>query len=202
MTSLVLMYVYYDKNGDIKAITPGLDESFASICDVATFPLTEVEMFLTAQKSTFDYTVAKISSFAGDKFKLQKKPSTISYTRTLDSYLTKIEPSRAGNIVLIENDTIAKTINIYLSSDFRELQQHGSEEEQESVEDFIRHGYSAIYITERNNPYSLRHTVTFSPRELFEKGSLHFSHENDYTNSSAYTKKIIAGYGYKERVKK
>jgi hypothetical protein len=196
------MYVYYDKNGDIKAITPGLDESFSSICNVAIFPLSEVEMFLTAKKSTFEYIVTKITNFAGDKFKLQKKPSTISYTRTLDSYLTKIEPVRQGKIILVENDTIAKTINIYLSSEFRELHEHGSEEEQDSVEDFIRHGYSTIYITERNNPYSLRHTVTFSPRELFEKGSLHFSHENNYTNSSAYTKKIISGYGYKERVKK
>jgi hypothetical protein len=202
MTSLVLMYVYYDKNGDIKAITPGLDESFSRICDVATFPLSEVEMFLSGQKSTFEYTITKISSLAGDKFKLQKKPSAISYTRTLDSYLTKIEPARQGKIIIVENDTIAKTINIYLSADFRELQRYGSEEEQESVDDFIRYGYSTIYITERNNPYNLRHTVTFSPRELFEKGSLHFSHENDYTNSSAYTKKIIAGYGYKERVKK
>ena len=70
MNTLVLMYVFYDKNGDIKAITPILDENFSINFSSATFPLAEVEMFLTAQSSTFDYQVNKLTKFLAQPIRL------------------------------------------------------------------------------------------------------------------------------------
>ena len=42
-------------------------------------------------------------------------------------------------------------------------------------------------------------TISFTPNELFEKGKLYFKYEEEMDNTSAYTKKIISGYGYKEK---
>lgn len=198
MASLILMYVYFDKRGDIKAITPNVDDSLASH-EFTTFPLAMVEMFLTGQKNPFDFQVQKKTSITGDKFKLIKKLADIAYTRTLDSYLTKIPPSKPVDIITIVNDTIRKSVNLYIAKEFKELLENGTEDQQESIHDFMQSAPANIYITDKNNPYKMYHNITFSPAALFEKGSLHFPQEVSYNNTSAYAKKIITGYGFKER---
>ena len=196
-----MMYVFYDKNGDIKAITPSLDESFSNTYSIATFPLNDVEMFLTAQKNTFDYYIKKIDTVTGSTHKLIKKQSTINYTRTLDSYLTKVEDvTSKGSIITIVNNTTKKVISINLLKDFKEMYNYGTDEEKESVSDFLKKGPSTIYLTKKNNPYWLLSSFSFTPAELFEKEILYFNYENKYNNTSIYTKKLINSYGYKEKV--
>jgi hypothetical protein len=200
MSTLVLMYVFFDKNGDIKAITPSLDEEYSAIYSFATFPLQEVEGFLLAQKNTFDYQVKKVQKLAGTTHKLVKKYYGISYTRTLDSYLTKVEEARqSDNTIIIVNDTVNKNISIHIAREFKEMYEHGTDEEQENISDFLNRGPSTIHITKKNNPYYRLYSVTFTPRILFNADKLYFDYTGDYTNVSVYTKKLISGYGYKEK---
>lgn len=194
------MYVFFDSNGDIKAITPSLDDGFNNTHSVATFPLEDVEMFLTAQKNTFDYHIKKIDKITGSTYKLTKKQSTISYTRTLDSYLTKIENTTPkGNIITVVNNTKDRVISIELLKEFKEIYKNGSEDEQESVSDFLKKGTSILYLTKKNNPYWLLFSFSFIPQDLFEKEILYFNYENNYNDTSVYTKKLINSYGYKEK---
>jgi hypothetical protein len=200
MTTLVLMYVFYDKNGDIKAITPSLDENFAITHSVATFPLSEVEGFLTAVKNTFDYRVKKVEKLSGITHKLIKKYSAISYTRTLDSYLTKVEPAKiTDNTITIVNDIVNKVISVKLAKEFKEMYENGTEEEQENVSDFLNKGPSTLYVTKRNNPYNKLFAVSFTPKMLFDAEKLYFNYTGEYNDVSIYTKKLITGYGYKEK---
>jgi hypothetical protein len=195
------MYVFFDKNGDIKAITPVLDEGLSLVFSSANFPLTEVEGFLKAEKNTFDYQVRRTERIVGETFTLVKKQSLVNYTRTLDSYLTKIENAkRINNILTVTNDTIKKVIVVELAKEFKEMFVSGTEEDQELVSKFIGHGPTTMYLTKKDNPYHLLYTFSFLPRDLFETERLYFTYEGDYTNTSIYTKKIINGYGYRERV--
>lgn len=201
MTSLVLMYVFYDKNGDIKAITPSLDESFAITFSVATFPLSEVEGFLLAQKNTFEYKVKEVEKLAGITYRLVKKYTGVNYTRTLDSYLTKVETTKnTYNTIVIVNDTVNKHFSIQIAREFKEIYKHGSEEEQERVSDFLNKGPSIVYITKRNNPYHLLFSFVWTPKALFDAERLYFNYTGNYNDVSAYTKKLITGYEYKEKV--
>lgn len=205
MTSLVLMYVFYDKNGDIKAITPTLDEFFSNNFSSATFPLSEVEMFLTAQRNTFDYKVKQTDRISGTVFTLIKKQSNVNYTRTLDSYLTKVEDAkRFEDILTITNITDDNVISVEINKDFKELyiKNECTEEQQESIATFFTSGPSVVYLTKKNNPYHLLFSFTFTPIDLIRVDKLYFNYTGDYTDTSVYTKKLIIGYGYKETNKK
>ena len=203
MTSLVLMYVFYDVNGDIKAITPSLDENFAGSFSVATFPLPVVEKFLTGKSNTFDYKIKKVEKSSGIKYVLMKKFTTINYTRSLDSYLTKVETTAINEYnysgIIIINDVVNKVFTVRLSKDIKDLYKNGTEEEQERVSDFLNKGPSTVYITKRNNPYHLLFSFVLTPRALFDTEKLYFNYTDTYKDVSMYTKKLISGYEYKEK---
>lgn len=201
MVSLVLMYVYYDKNGDIKAITPGLDLAMSD-CGVATFPLTEVEGFLTGQKKTFDYTVKKVQRAVGESYKLSRKEYKLNLARSLENYITQVSTARDEEpIFTITTYLGSDTIKLEIDPMFRELADIGQDEVEEDIQNFINHPTSALYFTKKNNPYHLLHTLIYRPKELFDSGSMifNFDHAIDLSGTSVYTKKIVASYGYKIR---
>lgn len=199
MTSLVLMYVYYDDDGDIKAISPTPDISHREYFSSATFPLSEVESFLTGMKNPFDYTIKEVRRSGSKSYKIARKASTINLTRTLDNYLTRVD--KIGDdvpTIRITVNLIDKNVRLHLDKHFVNMYKIGTEEEQEDVESFIRSGLSTMYVTKRNDPYHRLFTIVFSPKELFEKGDLYFPYDEtlDFSDVSVYTKKIVKNYGF------
>ena len=195
MAMIEMMYVYFDINGDIKTISPDpimVSESYS----VATFLLTDVEGFLTGKKNPFDYYV-KITK---QTYKITRKQVLdISYVRTLDNFLTEIKtlPKSADAFVLIENIVEEKKIKISLNKIVRVLLEDGSDVDQETVSSFINHSSTALFFTRKSDPYYLLHTLTFSPRELFDRSELYWDYTVNLSNSSVYTKKILDGYSYR-----
>jgi len=205
MVSLVLMYVFYDKNGDIKAITPSLDSALAAENSVATFPLPEVEMFLLGQRNPFDFSIKTIQRAGGNKVKIVRKEYEVNLTRTLDHYLTQVDTIRAQEpIIRIILNLYENSIKLHIDPLYRDLLKFGTEDEQDDVQSFINHPQSVLYFTEKNNPYNLLYSITFQPKVLFNDQVLEFDFGNelDLSNSSVYTKKIVTSYGYKIKGKK
>ena len=203
MTSLIMMYVFYDKNGDIKAITPHLDEGFSAIYSSITLPLSDLEIFLLGEKNTFDYYIKTTEKITGTTYKLTKKQTKVSYTRTLDSYLTKIDKyDSAKDILLITNNVPERFVSIEINRVFKELYlaDSATEDHTETVSNFFNNGLSTLYLTKRNNPYHLLFTFSFTPRDFLSTNRLYFNYDGAYNNASIYTKKLISGYGYKEKV--
>jgi hypothetical protein len=163
--------------------------------------LSDVEDFLLGKKSPSDYHVKKFTSPMGDNFKLVKKVVTIVHTRTIDNYLTKID-ERIGtkdSLIKITNDVTQRIFTLELTKEFFDMATSNDEEYEDIVSDFLISGTSAIYITRKNNPYALLYSFTFLPSDLFERRKLYFPCSDVYTNTSAYTKKLIVGYTYRER---
>jgi len=157
-------------------------------------------MFLTGHRNPFDFKIKKIPRVGGDKFKLVRKESNISFTRNLDSYLTKVDTSNdAEPIIRIATILNKNIISIKIDPIFKDLSVIGTDEEKEDVENFINHRPVTLYITKQNNPYHLLKTIVFSPKELFDKDALGFEFDAglDLSHSSVYTKKIVSSYGYK-----
>lgn len=204
MKSLILMYVYYDDEGDIKAISPTPDISHKEHFSSATFPLSEVEMFLTGQRNPFDFTIKEVNRPGSKGFKIARKTFSVNLTRTLDNYLTRLEKSsdEIPTIRVVVSPT-EKKISLKLDQLFKDLYKLGNDEEQDDVAAFINSGLSAIYITAKNNPYHHLHTVIFSPRALFDAGALYFEYDDtlDLSDVSAYTKRIVKSYGFSIRGK-
>lgn len=197
MTPIIFMYVFFDKNGEIKAIAPTLDESLSTSFSVASFPLNEVEMFMTAQKNAFDYQIRKTERPTGTVYRLVRKQTNVNYIKTLDSYLTKIEDANKGSALIVTNNTEKKYVSLELVKEFKAAYEQNTDDD--SVADFFNSGTSNIYLTKRNNPYHLLFTVSFMPRSLLVSDILYFNYTGNYTNSSAYSKKLITGYGFKEK---
>ena len=199
MKPLILMYVYFDKNGDIKAITPSEAESFGRDYNHVMLPLEEVEPFITGKKNSFEFIIKKVVKRSVETFKLTKKFTPVSVTRTLDNYLTKIPTtSRNESAIKIVADNSSKTISISMSDGFKELYEDCPEDERERLDEFLSSGKSFIHITEKNNPYKFFLTIDFLPRELFDTGRIVFDcpREVDLRNSSAYTKRLLDSYIY------
>jgi len=199
MKSLILMYVYFDANGDIKAITPNLDEYFASTCSFATFPVDEVTGFLTAQKNPYDYLIKTIKKAGNVTYRIARKESKINYTRTLDNYLTKVEMAGKDeeSIVLITNNPKDRVIGIQIHKAFKNFLIDGTEEEQAEAETFFNRQSITLYFTKKNDPYHWLQTITFSPRNAYDNPKLYFNYETDLSDASVYTKKIVNSYAYR-----
>lgn len=199
MAVLEMMYVCFDANGDIKTISPEtviVSESYS----VRTFPLSEVEDFLTGKKNPFDYYVKISKSIAGKAYKITRKQVLeVNYVRTLDNFLTEVKtlPKSADAFVLIENLVKEKKIKISLNKIVKVLHEEGSDADQETVSSFINHSSTSLFFTRKGDPYFLLHTLIFSPRELFDKSELYWDYTVDLSSSSVYTKKLLDGYSYK-----
>ena len=201
MMSLTTMYVYYDVNRDIKAITPLLDVSLESSLSSAIFPLSDVEDFLTGKKSTFDYTVDKIEKFSGVTYKISKKKINISYTRTLGSYLSRIPITKEVTTILtIKNNTTLGSVVITIDKEFKEAYQLGSLDDSmpEYIIGFFNKPPVSIHITEKNNPYNLFYTFTFTPQAFLTVDELNFKY-NTPPNTSAYVHQTLPIYTYIEK---
>ncbi len=199
MKSLVMMYVYYDDMGDIKAISPTPDIAYHNSFNTSTFPLADVDIFLNGLKNPFDYTIKSSVQSGNTSHKIVKKQISVNLTRTLDNYLTKVDESGLGDpIIRILSNPRSNEILLRVSSHFKNMLKNGTIDEQEDVEQFLNCGESILYITEKNNPYAHIHTVNFNPRDLFHAEKLYFkcNEHLDISHSSVYTKKIAKTYGY------
>jgi hypothetical protein len=195
---LVLMYVYYDKNGDIKAITPTEDGAFDKSYNHVLLPLAEVEPFILGKKNSFDYMIKTTKKLTGDSSKLVKKYSNVNLTRSMDNYLTKVSTSSETEPVVKIIVNSGNVISLQLNQSYKDMYEEGSEEEKEKIDEFVTSGISAIHITEKNNPYNLFTTISFSPRKLFDNLRIEFKYPEDLdlSSSSAYTKRLVASYQY------
>lgn len=199
MVSLVLMYVYFDAAGDIKAITPTADLGIGKDYEHTMLPLSEVEAFLIGKKSTFDYVIKGVKKLSGKTYKLTKKFSNVNLSRSLDSYLTKISSSSDIEPAIRIYATIKwNRITLQINPSYKELYDIGLDEEKEKIDEFLSSGVSHIYITEKGNPYNLFYTVSFLPKDLYEKEKIDIKlpDEIDLRNSGAYTKRLVSSYSY------
>lgn len=200
MNSLITMYVFFDKKGDIKAITPTPDSMFESF-QSANFPLSEVEEFLSGKKSSFNYHVKPATQLGTGGYKLIKKTNNVIITRSLDAYLTRVNTSGPWPILLITTDLITNTISLDLNTDYKE---EFNEDAESNKDIFSGTTPVFLYITKKNNPYHLLHTVSFVPETLLGEMHMEFPYDPgiDLSTSSVYTKKLISSYGYKIKGKR
>ena len=198
MTSPIMMHVYFDTEGNIKSISPSADLTLEATHKTAMISIDEVEPFLSSKKNIFDFHVKEVDA----KHRIQKKPNAIiSQIRSIDNYLTEIKLQKLtiDTIILIENYISDKKVKIKITPELKILQEKGTEEEQLSINSFINSSYSSLFFTRKHDPYFLIHTVTFSPRLLFENEELIMTHTKNLENLSVFTKRIISKYAYTEK---
>ena len=189
------MHVFYDKDGDIKGMSPSQNDYDNPDWSSAMFPLEEVESFLLGKKNSFNYKIKKIKNLAGEKFVISEKVTNPIYTRSVDNYLKEIEaPEAHVTVITITNQKTDKMFVVEFSKEFKLL----CEDNTEIIQDILSKGMVYIYITKKHNPYHLLFKINLSPKELLEKDFLTFEYDGVIEDASAYTKKILGNYGYRE----
>jgi hypothetical protein len=197
MKPLVMMYVFFDADGEIKAIAPSPDLSLSSQFKYVTFPLADVEMFLESKRNPFDFYIKEIKRFNAVNYKITRKEVAFLALRTLDNYLTKVEERPEYEpFISIRNKPGTKKISVSTSVEFKNMK-IGTDEEQDEVNNFLMRPEIVLYFTEQNNPYHLLYTVRCSPRTIYED-AFYVDYEMDLKGVSVYTKKVINSYGYYE----
>lgn len=194
------MYVYFNTMGEIQAICPSENQDFSTKFTCARFPVSDVEMFLTGKANVLDFNIFPDIFKDFKKYKLIKKPSHIVYTRRLDSYMTKIETvPKNHSVVTIYNCISTKVITVSVNDLFKEMYNNGDEEKQMKVLEFLSQGNMEVYITKKNDPYTMFCSINFSSKDLFNKEDLKFTYEYPCSDTSAYsTRRMIDSYVYME----
>ncbi len=202
MTTLTLMYVYFDVNGDIKSITPHLDAELDNLYSSTTLPLESVGDFLTGKLNTFNYRVKVNKTALSTTYEIEKKvATTLNLHRRSDMYLSQVEniPRNRDASILIENIVPDKHIKLKINPSVRILQTEGTDLEKESIEKFIDTPSVTLFFTKKDDPYFLLHTIEFIPEELFANDALYIKYTMDLQGVSVYTRKLINGYSYQEK---
>ena len=202
MNPLILMYVYFDQAGDIKAISPDMISSYAGVYSSATFPLTQVSIFLEGKANTFNYFIKKdVKGFSSQYLIAPKSSVQVSNLRTLDSYLVDISKNTEleNSMMYVHNDTLARAITVVINPELNRLQESGSDSEKKFIESFLNIGEISLFFTKKNDPYYLHFTLDFMVIDLYKAGTLYLEHDLDLADSSVFTRKIINGYRYIER---
>ncbi len=193
------IYVFYTKEGDIKCMSADENELRDPDLSKAVFPLSEVEPFMLGRGFS-KYRIKKVKSPTGEICSIERRiVKTVDYTRTLDNYLTEIEDVKSGKTIMtITNQKTDKVFIVEFSPSFKALYYDGTDEDKEVIDEILRSSTSTIYITKKHNPYHLLFAISFLPGELFRQNRLYFNYKGTIENASAFTKRIISGYGYRE----
>lgn len=197
MNILVMMYVVFDKNGDIKSIGPTLPSEVEHYT-TATFPLREVEEFLTGKKNPFDYYVKVTKNPITYKI-TRKAVSVVNYVRTLDHFLTEVPrlPKSSNASILIEAFIEDRKIKVSIGPSLRIMcDDPETDEQEEIVNTFKSTPNIQLFFTNKGDPYHLLYTYNVLPKMLLNDGEMLEDCNVDLSNSSVYTKKIIDGYSY------
>jgi len=202
MTTLTLMYVYYDVNGDIKSICPHHDTALDNLYNSTTLPLETVGDFLTGKLNTFNYRIKVVKTTLSTDYTIEKKIASVpNLLRRADTYLTQIEniPRNRDASIIIENIVSDKHMKLKINPSVRVLREDGTDEEKDGIEKFIDTPVVSLFFTKKDDPYFLLHTIDFVPAKLFEEGALYIKYPMELKNVSVYTQKLINGYSYSEK---
>lgn len=199
MTPLIMMYLSFDSNGDIKSISPDnviKSDNFTTI----TIPLSEVEGFIKGIKNPFDYYVKVTKRISGVDYKLTRKQQlSLNSLRSLDSYLTEITKidNKNDSLIVIENLLYNKEIEISAGPLLQSIQDCPETDDETKILDIIKSQLSiSLFFTKNKDPYHLLHTMVFSPGMLLNKDTVRIKYKTDLSTASCYTRKLIDGYSY------
>lgn len=187
-----LMHVYFDSQGNVLTISPTAIENQSN--ESIKLPILDLEDFLLGKKSTHNYIIKKIQKHNGEVYyKFIEKFSNTNITRSLDTYLIKVEENKLDSIVQIITNPNTNIISISLNRNKIETLK-----EDEEVLEFLESGPSYLYFTENNNPYYFKYSLTFLPPKLYneERLELEYPKEIDLSSSSVYTKRLVSSYSY------
>ena len=209
MTALVMMYVYYDSDNEIRAISPIKEQQYINEgCKRIAFPLSEVEDFITAKKNPYNYFIEHRRRDGIDTYKIVAKVVNTTYVRSIDNYLTQIKfQNKEINAIRIENNVKEKKLYFYISEGLKNKINGAYYQENDDVDDdeydkldaFKLMRSIGFYFTYKDDPTFLIKTVNIVPMELIKESCLVFSYEEDLRNVSVYTKKIFTYYSYREK---
>lgn len=199
MTTLITMCVYFDLLGEIKSISPTPNPALSGSHSIINVPLHDVEDFLIGIKNPFDYCIKLTNRTGAKSYKIVRKEKLdVNCLRSADSFLTEI-PTLAKSSepnILIENSVDTKKLTISINSAIRDLLTDGTDDEMEKIISLINTPFMHLFFTRKNDPYYLLKSVTISPKDLFDKGTLHLDYTEDLVNVSLFTKKLVDRYSY------
>jgi hypothetical protein len=199
MSTLIMMYVYFDTAGEIKSIASDPSTAFSDTYSLITTPLDEVDSFLTGRKNPFDYYVKTVSRLGIVSYKITRKAVIGTNTlRSVDTFLTELLAYNRGSDanIFVENFVESKTLKISVNPDIKTLLECGSDVEIEKLTSLVNTPLLYLFFTKKNDPHFLLKTISVSPKELFNCSAVHINYAEDLSDASVFTKKLIDGYGY------
>lgn len=193
-----MMYVYFDTIGDIKSISPIEDADCNTNFKFALFPLVDVEPFLTAKESTFNFYIKFADVTDADVYTIERKyVPTINYIRSSSAFLAEVMPlglyDTAG--VSIHNDTKAKIIAVKIAD---VIIDYDLNTVSTPVNEFIQAPSVSLFFTKKHDPYFLLCTVSIVPANLLNGNIVYVPYVEDLSNVSVYVSDFKGSYSYSE----
>ena len=188
------MFVYFDESGNIKCISPVVDQQQETVSQATKLPLKDVYKFITGEISPTRYLVKKKKGTA-NKYEIVKRRYEISHVRKLDRFLTEIIPGYGKKTGLeIIADMQSNTLTFKLADNVRN-------EFLETIDDLSLASISGMrvlkfYCTTKNDPSYLIESFTVSVTALLQ-GNVYIEFKSDLAKYSLFTRQVFDNYSYK-----
>ena len=194
------MNVYFDKEKDIKSISPVKEPQFeAEGYSCAQFDIADVDDFLTAKKNPFHFFVSHKQKNGVDAYKILPKEVEVNYIRSIDNYLSEVKyQPKMKNAIEITNNTIRREITVKINSGVIRAMTNDESEDYTKYEMFRATPRMVFHFTSKDDPSFLVKSVSIVPKQLLDEQYLTIPYAEDLRNRSVFTKKFFNDYSYQE----
>lgn len=187
------MHVYFTDKGDIKSITPVVDNTLNEYKSVE-FELSRVQDFLVGKKNIHRYAV--VDDKETSSFKIVSKETEQDQISTLNTYLSEVTYEYYHDYdILIEHNTIEKHLFVTMSGTADPVR---AREQKNLISNFRK---LTFYFTLFGDPNMLLCSFDVPVQDLID-GKVYVNLEeyedDELNNATLFTKKILGKYHYRK----
>lgn len=190
------MYVYFNDIGEVKCISPILDESSKLL--YVKMNIDEVEPYISGKRSLNSCLVIRDQKIAG-KYTLKQKTFDIKTYTVLDKFLYEVPYTDADKFhIKITNHVSKNKILVEIDSKLR----NDILDDTEGGADYLKiEGLEILnfYFTAKHDPSILIHSISVPTQPLIKYGGYEDMYNTalDLVNTSVFTKKIFPLYTHR-----
>jgi len=189
------MHVYFDDTGNIKCISPVVDQSQEDRFQHTKLPLSNVYRFITGEIAPNKFIVKKKKGKVNE-FVIVERVFDINYVRKLDKFLTEVEEGykTKNDEIEIIADTITSTLTFKLAPHIRI-------EYLDTVDDASLASICGLrtlkfYCTTKNDPSYMIEAYNVPVHKLLH-GPVYVEFKSDLKKHSLFTRQVFDNYSYK-----
>lgn len=175
---MIIMYVYFNNDGDIKSISPSDKLMHDPVLNIAPVKFSEVELLLTGDQNLFNYTVRAIRTQTDVSYTIIPKDAPCRFTKSFNQSVMEISENNYAAISIV-NDITTKQLLCNITHPRLKLPP-----------------IIALYFTKKHDPYILITLKDLCIDDIKQHGAVCINYTEDLQDASLFVYSSSDNYSY------